>query len=52
MSDSHIGKSANFTPLDILIFLDNVPAGFPSPASDYYERKLDLKEHAQIIKIA
>ncbi len=39
-----IGTSSDFTPLDIPLFLDNVPAGFPSPASDYCERKLDLNE--------
>ena len=44
MSVTHIGKSSNFTPLDIPLFLDNVPAGFPSPASDYCDRKLDLNE--------
>ena len=30
-----------FTPL----FLDSVSAGFPSPATDYMENKLDLNEH-------
>jgi DNA polymerase V len=27
------------------IFLDSVSAGFPSPATDYMENKLDLNEH-------
>ena len=27
------------------IFIDKVSAGFPSPASDYTERKLDLNEY-------
>ena len=27
------------------LFLDSVSAGFPSPASDYLENKLDLNEH-------
>jgi len=44
MSVTKIGKSSNFTPLEIPLFLDNVPAGFPSPASDYCDRKLDLNE--------
>ena len=44
MSVIQIGKSSEFSPLDIPLFLDNVPAGFPSPASDYCERKLDLNE--------
>lgn len=30
--------------LNIPLFLDSVPAGFPSPASDYCERTLDLNE--------
>lgn len=44
MKVTKIGKSSEFTQLDIPLFLDNVPAGFPSPASDYCERKLDLNE--------
>ena len=27
------------------VFLDSVSAGFPSPATDYMENKLDLNEH-------
>lgn len=27
------------------LFLAQVPAGFPSPADDYIERKLDLNQH-------
>ncbi len=30
--------------LNIPLFLDRVPAGFPSPASDYAEKTLDLNE--------
>lgn len=40
----NIGKSGEFVPLDIPLFSDAVPAGFPSPATDYCERKLDLNE--------
>ena len=29
----------------IPVFLDSVSAGFPSPATDYMENKLDLNEH-------
>ena len=29
----------------IPLFLDKVPAGFPSPADDYMEKSLDLNEH-------
>ncbi len=39
---SHIGKNKkNATPL----FLDSVSAGFPSPATDYLENKLDLNDY-------
>ena len=36
-----INKKQILTP----IFLDSVSAGFPSPATDYMENKLDLNEH-------
>jgi len=39
-----LGRSSEFAQLEIPLFLDAVPAGFPSPASDYCERKLDLNE--------
>lgn len=29
----------------LAIFLSRVPAGFPSPADDYVEQRLDLNEH-------
>ena len=41
---ANIGESGEFVPLDIPLFSDAVPAGFPSPATDYCERKLDLNE--------
>ena len=31
--------------VNIPMFLDNISAGFPSPATDYMENKLDLNEH-------
>ena len=31
--------------VSIPMFLDNISAGFPSPATDYMENKLDLHEH-------
>ncbi len=40
----NIGESGEFEQLGIPIFSDAVPAGFPSPATDYCERKLDLNE--------
>ena len=40
----NIGESGEFTQLGIPLFADAVPAGFPSPATDYCERKLDLNE--------
>ncbi len=30
---------------NISMFFDNISAGFPSPATDYMENKLDLNEH-------
>ena len=36
-----INKKQILTP----IFIDSVSAGFPSPATDYMENKLDLNEH-------
>lgn len=33
------------TPCLLPVFLDRVPAGFPSPADDYLEQRLDLNEH-------
>jgi len=41
---SNIGESGEFTQLGIPMFSDAVAAGFPSPATDYCERKLDLNE--------
>mgnify|MGYP005844167307 FL=1 len=38
------GRSDEFGHLNIPLFLDTVPAGFPSPASDYTEETLDLNE--------
>lgn len=31
--------------LKLPLFVDSVPAGFPSPADDYLENSLDLNEH-------
>lgn len=39
-----IGNSGDCQSLDIPMFLESVAAGFPSPASDYCERTLDLNE--------
>lgn len=39
-----IGPSGDCESLDIPMFLESVAAGFPSPASDYCERTLDLNE--------
>ncbi len=32
-------------PVELPLFLESVSAGFPSPADDYLEGKLDLNEH-------
>ena len=39
-----IGQSGEFEQIGIPFYSDAVPAGFPSPATDYCERKLDLNE--------
>lgn len=44
MAVVNIGESGGFEQLDIPLFSDAVTAGFPSPATDYCERKLDLNE--------
>lgn len=44
MTVENIGEGGDFKQLDIQLFSDAVPAGFPSPATDYCERKLDLNE--------
>ena len=44
MTVKNIGESGEFESLGIPLFSDAVPAGFPSPATDYCERKLDLNE--------
>ena len=35
----------NHQKTSIPMFLDNISAGFPSPATDYMENKLDLNEY-------
>ena len=44
MTVVNIGKGGEFQQLDIQLFSDAVMAGFPRPATDYCERKLDLNE--------
>lgn len=44
MTVENIGEGGEFKQLDIQLFSDAVTAGFPSPATDYCERKLDLNE--------
>ena len=38
-------SSNNHQKTSIPMFLDKISAGFPSPATDYMENKLDLNEH-------
>lgn len=44
MTIDFLGRAGNFEPLDIPLFSDRVPAGFPSPASDYLQQSLDLNQ--------
>lgn len=39
-----LARAATPTSLAIPLFLERVPAGFPSPAQDYVEQTLDLNE--------
>lgn len=39
-----IWKFAAYRFLSFPLFLESIPAGFPSPADDYIDRKLDLNE--------
>lgn len=47
----HLGYRSMFrftdrpSELAIVLYGSNVPAGFPSPADDHVDRKLDLNEH-------
>lgn len=43
--DSILGKPADTpAPLHLPLLLARVPAGFPSPAADYLEQRIDLNE--------
>ena len=44
MSSLQIFKAGNWPPLHIPLFLERVAAGFPSPALDYVEQRLDLNQ--------
>ena len=46
--DSNFFKVSNLdnsTKIEIPLFVDTISAGFPSPADDYIEEKLDLNKH-------
>jgi DNA polymerase V len=45
MKVTEIFSSDTFSVLKIPFFVSKVPAGFPSPADDYLEKKLDLNQH-------
>lgn len=40
-----ISNLDNSTKIEIPLFVDTISAGFPSPADDYIEEKLDLNKH-------
>lgn len=42
-TDVYRARQRRLQPLPV--YLSRVPAGFPSPADDYVERRLDLNEH-------
>ncbi len=39
-----VWKFTGYRCLSLPLFLDSIPAGFPSPADDYIDRTLDLNE--------
>ena len=41
----HLASSDNFSKKYLNLYLTKISAGFPSPADDYIESKLDLNEH-------
>jgi DNA polymerase V len=43
VTDVRRARRGRLRPLDV--YLSRVPAGFPSPADDYVEQRLDLNEH-------
>jgi DNA polymerase V len=45
MKVSVLGKKEAESHLPLPVFSSHVPAGFPSPADDYIEDRLDLNEH-------
>jgi DNA polymerase V len=45
LSLSCIHSAAITQPVALPLFLTKISAGFPSPAEDYLDRKLDLNEH-------
>lgn len=45
MKVADIYRSHQISPIQLPLFLSKISAGFPNPADDYLERKLDLNEH-------
>ncbi len=45
MKVDYIGEHKTQTRLEVPLFLAKVQAGFPSPADDYMDKRLDLNEH-------
>lgn len=44
MSASIIGQSGHWPKIQIPLYIEHVSAGFPSPAQDYVEQRLDLNQ--------
>ena len=44
MNSYQIFKAANWPSLYLPLFLEKISAGFPSPAQDYVEQRLDLNQ--------
>ena len=40
----HISKAGVWPPIYLPLYLERISAGFPSPAQDYVEQRLDLNK--------
>ncbi len=45
MNLNYLGEHHTSTLLEVSLYLAKVQAGFPSPADDYVDKRLDLNEH-------
>ena len=51
MDRNKVYKASNQSKLSINLYSSSIEAGFPSPADDHMEGKLDLNTHLSLIHI-